>query len=79
MSPLINNEEKILVIMFTQEVAEYSRVELSDNVIVFSEVYHAMVHSPALETLLNLEHKFAWDTNSIIERRNSEISLLEQR
>jgi hypothetical protein len=62
-----------------QETAEYSRIQPSDNTQIFSDVYHAMVHSPALETLLNLEHKFAWDTRSVIDRRNDEISQLERR
>ena len=62
-----------------QEVREYSKPEPLTNELVFSEVYHALIHSPALETLLNLEHTYAMDVSTVIERRDEDLKHLEDR
>ena len=49
------------------------------NESVFSEVYHALIHSAALETLLNLEHTYALSVEEIITQRDRDLEHLEQR
>ena len=46
---------------------------------VFSEVYHALIHSPALETLLNLEHTYALAMGGIVEEKQRDMEHLESR
>ncbi|XP_041363470.1 protein C12orf4 homolog [Gigantopelta aegis] len=62
---------------FTQEVKEFARPEEVSNEQVFSEVYHSLIHSPALETLLNLEHTYAMAMDDIIEQRNLDLEHLD--
>ena len=49
------------------------------NEAVFSEVYHTLIHSPALESLLNLEHKYSLDMAEVIELRNNDTSSIKSR
>ncbi len=62
-----------------QEVAEFARPEAVSNEQVFSEVYHALIHSPALETLLNLEHTYALAMGGIVEEKQCDMEHLESR
>lgn len=64
---------------FTDEVKEFARPEAVTNELVFSEVYHALIHSPALETLLNLEHTYALAAGGVIEQKDQDLSHLEER
>ena len=36
----------------------------------WSEIYHALIHSPALESLLQLEHKYAAEMKQIVQKRD---------
>ena len=45
----------------------------------FSEVYHSLIHSPALETLLNLEHTYALTIEDLILQRDSDLKYLDDR
>ena len=38
---------------------EYATIQEDDPLRTFANVYHTLIHSPALETLLNLEHTYA--------------------
>ena len=67
------------MMFFVQEVAEFTRPEPVTNELVFSEVYHALIHSPALETLLNFEHRYALAMRHITEERDRDLARLEQR
>ncbi len=62
-----------------QEVAEFARPEAVSNEQVFSEVYHALIHSPALETLLNLEHTYSLAVGGIIEQRRRDMTHLDNK
>ena len=46
---------------------------------IFSEVYHSLIHSPALETLLNLEHTYALTVDDLIQQRDKDLSHLDER
>ncbi|XP_064618656.1 protein C12orf4 homolog [Lineus longissimus] len=64
---------------FSQEVKEYAKPEEITNEQLFSEVYHSLIHSEALETLLNLEHTYAIAVEDIITQRDRDLAHLEQR
>ncbi|KAK2167583.1 hypothetical protein LSH36_26g09044 [Paralvinella palmiformis] len=65
--------------LFSKEILKYSDPEPISNEVVFSEVYHTLIHSPALETLLNLEHTYALSVCDVIDQRNRDLALLEKR
>lgn len=44
---------------------------------VFSEVYHTLIHSPALETLLNLEHTYALAVEDLTDQRDKDLQHLD--
>ncbi len=62
-----------------QEVSQYAPPQPVSNELLFSEVYHALIHSPALETLLNLEHTYALAVGDVIDRRDRDLVLIEKR
>ena len=64
---------------YTQGVAKFAPKETVTNELVFSEVYHALIHSAALETLLNLEHTYALAVGEIIAQRDRDMDHLDQR
>lgn len=42
----------------------------------FGEVYHTLIHSPALETLLNLEHEYSLGVEDVIRKRDQDLQHL---
>ncbi|GFO41789.1 protein c12orf4 homolog [Plakobranchus ocellatus] len=42
----------------------------------FGEVYHTLIHSPALETLLNLEHEYSLGVEHVIRKRDQDLQHL---
>lgn len=64
---------------FTQEVKDFAKPDEVTNEQVFSEVYHTLIHSPALETLLNLEHSYAMAIEEITENRDKDVELVEDK
>ncbi|XP_067673825.1 FERRY endosomal RAB5 effector complex subunit 3-like [Haliotis asinina] len=62
---------------FTQEVKAYSTPVEVTNDQVFSEVYHTLIHSPALETLLNLEHTYALAVEDLTDQRDKDLQHLD--
>ena len=58
---------------------EYAKPEEISKELQFSEVYHSLIHSPALETLLNLEHTYALTIEDLILQRDSDLKYLDDR
>ena len=46
---------------------------------VFSEVYHSLIHSSTLQTLLNLEHTYAFAVANMIKRRDDDLEEIKER
>ena len=67
------------ILSLFQEVSEFARPEGLSNESVFSEVYHALIHSPALETLLNLEHTYAISVEDVVSQRDRDMAHLGER
>ncbi|XP_048758931.1 protein C12orf4 homolog [Ostrea edulis] len=64
---------------FTEEVKGYAKPEAVTEEQVFSEVYHSLIHSPALDTLLNLEHTYALTIEDLIQQRDKDLDYLDER
>ena len=62
-----------------QEVKEFAKPEEVTVEQQFSEVYHSLIHSPALETLLNLEHTYAMTIEDLIHQRDQDLKHLGER
>ncbi|KAG9271959.1 hypothetical protein AMEX_G12901 [Astyanax mexicanus] len=45
----------------------------------FADVYHELIHSPASETLLNLEHNYYVSVSELISERDMELKKLQER
>uniref|UniRef100_A0A9J7XP47 FERRY endosomal RAB5 effector complex subunit 3 n=2 Tax=Cyprinus carpio carpio TaxID=630221 RepID=A0A9J7XP47_CYPCA len=45
----------------------------------FASVYHELIHSPASETLLNLEHSYFVSVSELISERDMELKKLQER
>lgn len=52
--------------------------EPAENV-SFPEMYHKLIHSPALETLLNLEHSYALAVGDLVQERDKALNNLQIR
>lgn len=64
---------------FTQEVKRYAKEEDETQEEKFSKVYHTLIHSAALETLLNLEHTYSLTVEDLLRQRDADLSHLQQR
>uniref|UniRef100_A0A4W5Q0S7 FERRY endosomal RAB5 effector complex subunit 3 n=1 Tax=Hucho hucho TaxID=62062 RepID=A0A4W5Q0S7_9TELE len=45
----------------------------------FADVYHELIHSPASDTLLNLEHNYFVSVSELISERDMELKKLQER
>ena len=53
--------------------------EVQDSDVAFSEVYHRLIHSPALETLLQLEHTYAIAMSELYKAWENARELMQTR
>ncbi|XP_029453155.1 protein C12orf4 homolog isoform X3 [Rhinatrema bivittatum] len=58
---------------------EYARPEETSWDEDFADVYHDLIHSPASETLLNLEHNYFVSISELISERDVELKKLRER
>lgn len=64
---------------FTQEVKSYAKEEAETQEEKFSKVYHSLIHSPALDTLLNLEHTYSLTVEDLLKQRDADLQHLQLR
>ena len=64
---------------FTQEHASYSSVSDKSEDTVFSEMYKSLIHSAALETLLQLENTYAMAMDDAAMKKESAIKTMEEK
>lgn len=60
-----------------KEVKKYTKPEEVHQEQKFSQVYHKLIHSAALETLLNLEHTYALTVEDLIQQRDKDLQFLD--
>ena len=65
--------------LYRDEHAEFAQcMELSDEK-TFSQIYHTLIHSPALETLFQLEHSYAFAVGELLKGKQNATEVLEKR
>lgn len=64
---------------FTQEHANYSSATDKSEESVFSEMYHSLIHSAALETLLQLENTYAIAMDDVVSKKANAIKTMEEK
>lgn len=52
---------------------------MTDDIELFSTVYHKLVHSPALETILQVENSYSLETQEIIQARDQDLAELSTK
>ena len=65
--------------VFTQEHGSYSSVSDKSEETVFSEMYKSLIHSSALETLLQLENTYALAMDDAVTKKESAIKTMEEK
>ena len=65
--------------VFTQEHGSYSSVSDKSEETVFSEMYKSLIHSSALETLLQLENHYALAMDDAVTKKESAIKTMEEK
>ncbi|KAM3849101.1 ferry endosomal RAB5 effector complex subunit 3 [Vipera latastei] len=64
---------------YTETTSEHARPEDPSWDEDFADVYHDLIHSPASETLLNLEHNYFVSISELISERDVELKKLRER
>ncbi|XP_066487826.1 ferry endosomal RAB5 effector complex subunit 3 isoform X1 [Tiliqua scincoides] len=64
---------------YTEATLEHARPEDPSWDEDFADVYHDLIHSPASETLLNLEHNYFVSISELISERDVELKKLRER
>ncbi|XP_023241958.1 protein C12orf4 homolog [Centruroides sculpturatus] len=64
---------------FKEEHAQYAKPEELSKDAIFASMYHSLIHSPALETMLNLEHSYSLQIGELIQERDTALSKLQKR
>lgn len=64
---------------YTETTLEHARPEDPSWDEDFADVYHDLIHSPASETLLNLEHNYFVSISELISERDVELKKLRER
>ena len=52
---------------------------VSSSDVGFSEIYHKLIHSPALETLLQLEHTYAMAVDEVVKAWDNARDIMHKR
>ncbi|XP_059062974.1 protein C12orf4 homolog [Achroia grisella] len=72
---IIKNWEKL----FKDNVMEFAEQKGTSDEEVFAAAYHKLVHSPALETILQVENSYAKTVTNMLKNRDEDIEKLTQR
>ncbi|KAM6937350.1 ferry endosomal RAB5 effector complex subunit 3 [Xenentodon cancila] len=64
---------------YVETTLEHARPEEPSWDEDFADVYHELIHSPASDTLLNLEHNYFVSISELLSERDMEIKKLQER
>ncbi|KAG8438851.1 hypothetical protein GDO86_005150 [Hymenochirus boettgeri] len=64
---------------YTETTLEHARPEEPNRDEDFADIYHDLIHSPASETLLNLEHNYFVSISELLGERDIELKKLRER
>jgi len=62
---------------YTMGWRQYAKPEEPSDTLLFSEVYGALIHSAAMESLLHIEHSYALTMEDLVKRRDEDLEILE--
>jgi hypothetical protein len=62
-----------------QETVESAAPHGATDEELFSTVYHKLVHSPALETMLQVEHSYALAVRELMAQKDEQVTSLTQK
>lgn len=65
--------------LFKEQVLEYAEQKGTSDEEVFAAAYHRLVHSPALETILQVENSYASTVHHTLKQRDRDIEQLTKR
>uniref|UniRef100_A0A2C9JQK1 Uncharacterized protein n=1 Tax=Biomphalaria glabrata TaxID=6526 RepID=A0A2C9JQK1_BIOGL len=65
--------------VYSQELKSYAKPYQLSKDEKFAEVYHNLIHSPALETLLNLEHEYSLGVDKLTRERDRDLQHLQDK
>ena len=68
-----------LQLLCWQETVEYAEPHGATDEELFSTVYHKLVHSPALETMLQVEHSYALAVRELMAQKDEQVGALTQK
>lgn len=60
-------------------MVEYADRRCASDEELFATAYHKMVHSPALETMLQVEHMYSKTVRQKTQEKNANIQMLSER
>ncbi|XP_059165368.1 protein C12orf4 homolog [Physella acuta] len=75
----VENLLKQWVTVYNQELKMYARPHQLSQDEKFAEIYHTLIHSPALETLLNLEHEYSLGVERVTKERDKDLQHLQDK
>uniref|UniRef100_A0A8C5MA37 FERRY endosomal RAB5 effector complex subunit 3 n=1 Tax=Leptobrachium leishanense TaxID=445787 RepID=A0A8C5MA37_9ANUR len=64
---------------YTETTLEHAQPEEPNRDEDFADIYHDLIHSPASETLLNLEHNYFVSISELLGERDVEMKKLQER
>lgn len=64
---------------FKDNVVEFAEQKGTSDEEVFAAAYHKLVHSPALETILQVENSYAKTVSSTLQNREEDIKKLTEQ
>lgn len=62
-----------------EHICYQGKEDKNGDEVEFSCVYHALIHSPALETLLQLEHSYSVAVKELMEQAEVALDKLQKR
>lgn len=65
--------------LFKENVMEFAEQKGTSDEEVFAAAYHKLVHSPALETILQVENSYAKTVMNTLKNRDEDIKKLTQK
>lgn len=72
---IVKNWEKL----FKENVVDFAEQKGSSDEEVFAAAYHKLVHSPALETIMQVESAYAKTVMTMLKNRDEDIQKLTKR
>jgi len=64
---------------FKEEHSKYCQTSDMNEDVTFAEIYHSLIHSAALETLLQLDNTYALSLQDLLSHRDSALKTAQEK